>query len=53
MLMYDDVFEYCDNVPWTLVPADQNWYKEYLIAKTLVDGLKALDMKYPQVKEIP
>ena len=53
MLMYEDVFEYCDNVPWTLVPADQNWYKEYLIAKTLVDGLKALDMKYPQVKEIP
>ena len=53
MLMYEDVFEYCDNVPWTLVPADQNWYKEYLIAKTLVDGLKALHMKYPQVKEIP
>lgn len=46
--MYEDVFEHCSVVPWTLVPADQNWYKEYLIAKTLVDGLKELKMKYPQ-----
>jgi PPK2 family polyphosphate:nucleotide phosphotransferase len=51
MIMYEDVFENCSVVPWTIVPADQNWYKEYLIAKTLVDGLKALDMKYPQLKE--
>ncbi|MGZ5286565.1 MAG: PPK2 family polyphosphate kinase [Flavisolibacter sp.] len=46
--MYEDVFEHCNVVPWTIVPADQNWYKEYLIAKTLVDSMKALNMKYPQ-----
>lgn len=48
MQMYEDVFENCNAVPWTIVPADQNWYKEYIIAKTLVAGLKKLDMKYPQ-----
>lgn len=47
--MYEDVFENCAVVPWTIVPADQNWYKEYVIAKTLVQGLKELNMKYPQL----
>jgi len=49
MQVYEDVFENCNAIPWTIVPADQNWYKEYLIAKTLVKQLKELDMKYPQL----
>ncbi len=49
--MYEDVFENCSAVPWTIVPADQNWYKEFVIAKTVVDALKDLNMKYPQLKE--
>lgn len=51
MHMYDDVFENCSVVPWTVVPADQNWYKEYIIAKTMVSGLKELNMKYPQLNK--
>lgn len=51
MNMYEDVFENCNAIPWTIVPADQNWYKEYIIAKTLVKGLRALDMKYPQLNK--
>ena len=51
MQMYEDVFTQCNKVPWTIVPADQNWYKEYLIAKTLSDTLKEFDMKYPKRKE--
>jgi polyphosphate kinase 2 (PPK2 family) len=51
MNMYEDVFKNCDKLPWTIVPADQNWYKEYIIAKTLVKGLKNLDMKYPQLQK--
>ena len=49
--MYEDVFENCEEVPWIIVPADQNWYKEYLIAKTIVKALKELDMKYPQLEK--
>jgi PPK2 family polyphosphate:nucleotide phosphotransferase len=51
MKMYEDVFEHCDTVPWDIIPADQNWYKEFLIAKTVVGRLKELNMKYPQLKE--
>lgn len=48
---YEDVFEYCNEVPWIVVPADQNWYKEYLIAKTVADALESLKMQYPSRSE--
>jgi PPK2 family polyphosphate:nucleotide phosphotransferase len=51
MKMYEDCFEQCDKIPWTIVPADQNWYKEHIIASALYDLLKRLDMKYPGLKK--
>jgi len=48
---YEDVFRHCAKVPWTIVPADQNWFKEFLIAKTVRDTLKSLKMKYPRLPE--
>ena len=50
MEMYEDCFEHCDKPEWTIVPADQNWYKEYIIAKALRDLLSGLDMKFPGLK---
>ena len=49
--MYEDCFENCDKVPWLIVPADQNWYKEYLMLKTILETLRSLDMKYPGFKK--
>ncbi|WP_343700207.1 PPK2 family polyphosphate kinase [Chitinophaga sp.] len=49
---YEDVFKYCNDVPWTIVPADHNWYKEYLIAKTVLDTLKSLKMKFPKLDDV-
>ena len=51
MQMYEECFENCNDVPWTIVPADQNWYKEYIIASTVLEKLKSLDMKYPGLKK--
>lgn len=51
MQMYEDVFENCNDIPWTIVPADQNWYKEFLIAKTLIDTMTNLNMQYPAVEK--
>lgn len=48
--MYEDCFKHCSNPPWIIVPADQNWYKEYTIATALLDTLKGLNMKYPDLK---
>jgi PPK2 family polyphosphate:nucleotide phosphotransferase len=33
--------------PWYIVPADHKWYRNYVVAKILVDALEGLDMKYP------
>lgn len=51
MRMYEDIFTNCSDIPWTIVPADHNWYKEYIIAKTLTDTLRELNMTYPAAKE--
>ena len=51
MEMYEDCFENCNNVPWTIVPSDQNWYKEYIIASAVLKTLKNFDMKYPGLKK--
>lgn len=48
---YEDCFKHCSNPPWTIVPADQNWYKEYVIAATVVDALSKLHMEYPELKK--
>lgn len=31
MKMYEDCFNNCNNPPWIIVPADQNWYKNMLL----------------------
>ena len=51
MQMYEDCFEHCNVIPWTIVPSDQNWYKEYIIASSLHQLLKGLDMQYPGLKK--
>ncbi|MCA8832493.1 PPK2 family polyphosphate kinase [Hymenobacter pini] len=48
--VYEDVFEHCNpaSCPWHVVPADQNWYKAYVVARTLRDALVKLDPHYPE-----
>lgn len=51
MAAYYDCFENCNAVPWIIVPSDQNWYKELIIAQTVKDTLKGLNMQYPGIKK--
>lgn len=51
MNAYEEAFNNCNHVPWTIVPADQNWYKEYVIASSLQKLLKSLNMRYPGLKK--
>jgi PPK2 family polyphosphate:nucleotide phosphotransferase len=51
MAAYEDCFEHCNDVPWTVVPADQNWYKEHIIAHTLLKTLEKFNMQYPGLKK--
>lgn len=33
---------------WNLVPADRNWYRDYVVAKAVVRALEKLKMKWPE-----
>jgi PPK2 family polyphosphate:nucleotide phosphotransferase len=48
---YEDCFARCNKIPWTIVPSDQNWYKEYIAADALCKTLKSLKMQYPGLKK--
>lgn len=53
MQAYEDVFANCSSYArWNIIPADQNWYKEYLIAKKLVETLEGFKMRYPGFKKV-
>ncbi len=52
MSSYELAFASCSkHAEWTIVPADQNWYKEFLIAKKIVDTLEGFRMKFPVIKK--
>jgi PPK2 family polyphosphate:nucleotide phosphotransferase len=51
MKCYEDVFNHCNDVPWHVIPADQNWYKSYSVARIIRKAMKDLKMKYPGMKK--
>jgi len=39
--MYEAAIERCSTVvPWHVVPADKKWYRNYIVLKTVVEGLR-------------
>lgn len=51
MNYYEECFNTCNKIHWQIIPSDQNWYKEYLIAKEVLSVLKNLKMQYPGLKK--
>jgi polyphosphate kinase 2 (PPK2 family) len=33
--------------PWRIVPANKKWYRNLVVAQTVVETLRDFDMKYP------
>src|SRR6266852_4457906 len=46
---YEDALSRCSTkwAPWHLVPANHKWYRNLVIAETIVQTLRELDMQYP------
>jgi polyphosphate kinase 2 (PPK2 family) len=34
---------------WTVVPADNKWYRDFIVSKTLVEELSKLEMSFPKI----
>jgi PPK2 family polyphosphate:nucleotide phosphotransferase len=39
------------DAPWYVVPANKKWYRDIVIATTLVETLRNLDLSYPEADE--
>jgi PPK2 family polyphosphate:nucleotide phosphotransferase len=49
---YESVFEHCSKyAPWHIIPTDDNWYKEYLLAKIVCETLEQMNPQYPSIKQ--
>lgn len=47
--VYEKIFKKCGNdIPWEIIPADDKWYRNYLIAKKVVETLKKMKCSYPE-----
>ncbi len=38
-----------EHAPWYVVPASRKWYRNLVVARIMIDTLKKLDMKYPEI----
>ncbi len=47
---YQDVIDRSE-VPWHIVPVDKRWYRDYIVAKTMVEQLEKLDLEYPPLEK--
>ncbi|WP_196889079.1 PPK2 family polyphosphate kinase [Aureivirga sp. CE67] len=46
---YEKVFKNCGKpISWEIIPADEKWYRNYLIAKKVVEALEELNLEYPK-----
>jgi PPK2 family polyphosphate:nucleotide phosphotransferase len=46
---YEDALNKCSTkwAPWYIVPADHKWYRNWMVARTIVEKLESMDPKYP------
>jgi PPK2 family polyphosphate:nucleotide phosphotransferase len=51
MNAYEDALNHTSTewAPWYIVPADHKWFTRAVVADVIVDGLKSLKLRYPQV----
>ena len=50
MTAFSDVFQRCSTeaAPWYLIPAEQRWLRDYIIARLLHDTLTEMNPQYPE-----
>lgn len=46
--VYEEIIEKCsDETPWTIVPSDKKWYRNYFVAETIIGKLQSFKMEFP------
>ncbi|RTE08212.1 PPK2 family polyphosphate kinase [Paenibacillus whitsoniae] len=49
---YEDVFRYTatKQAPWYIVPANERWFRDYLVLRIVLRAMEKLELSYPQPK---
>jgi PPK2 family polyphosphate:nucleotide phosphotransferase len=47
MNVYENIFKK-SKIKWNVIPADNKWFRDYVIAQIILDKMKSLDMEYPE-----
>ena len=50
---YEDAINHCStkHAPWHVVPANRNWFRDHVVAATVVEALEQLNLKWPKCKD--
>jgi PPK2 family polyphosphate:nucleotide phosphotransferase len=50
---YEDAISNCSThyAPWYIVPADRKWYRDFVIAETVVKALEEMNLRWPKPRE--
>jgi PPK2 family polyphosphate:nucleotide phosphotransferase len=53
MTAYEDMLNATSHAAarWHIVPADRNWYRDYVVSRTVADAMEDLRLKWPEPKE--
>ncbi|MGE5354654.1 MAG: PPK2 family polyphosphate kinase [Deltaproteobacteria bacterium] len=49
MKAYEDVLNQ-STIPWYIVPADKQWYRNFFVASKVLETLQNMHLKYPELK---
>lgn len=49
MEAFEEAISRCStpHAPWYVVPSNRKWYRNWVVARTLVKTLESLDLRYP------
>ncbi len=53
MAAYTDAIQKCStqHAPWYIIPSNNKWYRNYVVAQVIVETLKNMDPQYPDPEE--
>ncbi len=47
--LYERIINECSDVPWHVIPSDQNWIKTYKVAKVILKALRDMQLSWPEL----
>jgi PPK2 family polyphosphate:nucleotide phosphotransferase len=52
MKCYEEAINRCNLIPWDVVPVDQRWHRNYVVAQKVLETMKAMSFEYPKLKNV-